>query len=228
MADAVAYRTARSARRPLMNGSKPTPVQARVSPTGTSCEGESGASGRSPFKPGRGAEEAGLRTRCPVVTCGFAARATDWRLHRGRRWCKRDRRPGRPRAGLRRCRRRVAERWRRVDRGRWDCGIADMDLETGLPVDEPARVRRLRFGVPALPPRFTTDGTQGRIMLAGLGVFPERGFRGTSIRDIAAKQSFSPPRCTLISRRKKRSSPSWSRPAARSLWCDNDVSGSRW
>ena len=79
-----------------------------------------------------------------------------------------------------------------------------------------------------LPPRFTTDGTQGRILLAGLGVFPQRGFRGTSIRDIAAKQSFSPPRCTLISRRKKRSSPSWSRPAARSLWCDNDVTGSRW
>jgi hypothetical protein len=115
---------------------------------------------------------------------------------------------------------------------RWGAQLRDClpieRLETGLPVDEPARVRRLRFGAPALPPRFTTDGTQGRILLAGLGVFPERGFRGTSIRDIAAKQSFSPPRCTLISRRKKRSSPSWSRPAARSLWCDNDVTGSRW
>ena len=38
----------------------------------------------------------------------------------------------------------------------------------------------------ALPPRPATDGTRGRILLAGLRLFAEHGFHGTSIRDIAA------------------------------------------
>ncbi len=49
-----------------------------------------------------------------------------------------------------------------------------------------ARVRRVRPGVPALPPRPAADGTRGRILLAGLGLFAEHGFHGTSIREIAA------------------------------------------
>jgi AcrR family transcriptional regulator len=40
--------------------------------------------------------------------------------------------------------------------------------------------------VPALPPRPAPDATRGRILLAGLGLFAEHGFHGTSIRDIAA------------------------------------------
>ena len=54
-------------------------------------------------------------------------------------------------------------------------------------MDESPRVRRVRPGVPALPPRPATDGTRGRILLAGLRLFAEHGFHGTSIRDIAAE-----------------------------------------
>jgi AcrR family transcriptional regulator len=51
---------------------------------------------------------------------------------------------------------------------------------------ESPRMRRVRSAVPALPPRPATDGTRGRILLAGLQLFAEHGFHGTSIRDIAA------------------------------------------
>ena len=41
--------------------------------------------------------------------------------------------------------------------------------------------------MPTLPPRPAADGTRGRILLAGLGLFAQHGFHGTSIRDIAAE-----------------------------------------
>ena len=55
-----------------------------------------------------------------------------------------------------------------------------------------ARVRRVRSGVSALPPRTAADGTRGRILLAGLGLFAEHGYHGTSIRDIAAEAAVQP------------------------------------
>jgi AcrR family transcriptional regulator len=55
-----------------------------------------------------------------------------------------------------------------------------------LPGWSSPRVRRVPPGVPALPPRLAAGGTRGRILLAGLGLFAEHGFHGTSIRDIAA------------------------------------------
>ena len=57
---------------------------------------------------------------------------------------------------------------------------------------ESSRVRRVRSGVPVLPPRPATDGTRGRILLAGLGLFAEHGFHGTSIREIAAAAAIQP------------------------------------
>ena len=46
--------------------------------------------------------------------------------------------------------------------------------------------------MPALPPRPAADGTRGRILLAGLGLFAEHGYHGTSIRDIAAEAAVQP------------------------------------
>ena len=63
--------------------------------------------------------------------------------------------------------------------------------------------------------RPATDGTRGRILLAGLALFAEHGFHGTSIRDIAAGADVQ-SRCTATSRRKRQSSPSWSWPATKS------------
>ena len=52
---------------------------------------------------------------------------------------------------------------------------------------ESSRGRKVRPGGPALPAGPAADGTRGRILLAGLALFAEHGFHGTSIRDIAGE-----------------------------------------
>ena len=81
---------------------------------------------------------------------------------------------------------------------------------------ESLRVRRVRSGVPALPPRPAADGTRGRILLAGLGLFAEHGYHGTSIRDIAAEAAVQSASLYAHFPSKEQSSPNWSWPATRS------------
>lgn len=50
---------------------------------------------------------------------------------------------------------------------------------------EPPPVRRVASELIVLPPGMATNDTRGRILEAALGLFAERGYAGTSIRDIA-------------------------------------------
>ncbi len=50
----------------------------------------------------------------------------------------------------------------------------------------PTLAPRLVASAPDLPPAATREGPAGRILAAALGLFAQRGFHGTSIRDIAA------------------------------------------
>ena len=77
---------------------------------------------------------------------------------------------------------------------------------------ESPRLGRVRSGVPALPPRPAADGTRGRILLAGLGLFAEHGYHGTSIRDIAAEAAVQS--ASLYAHFLQRSNPRRTGPSA--------------
>jgi AcrR family transcriptional regulator len=54
------------------------------------------------------------------------------------------------------------------------------------PEPAPRRTSRRTSTGPPLPPSAAVDGTRGRILVAGLELFADRGFHATSIRDVAA------------------------------------------